>query len=279
MTIPDDLDRMVSTDEVGLMTARHGGYVLRSAFQLVYRTRRDRTLEPVAAEGFLRPFRGGRPTAPRPYLDGLAAEDRLVAERLGMALHAANHRHIGVEGLDHVIAVGTDRALRESLAALLSDPDIVPSRIVCSIRPILPSGIEASRLVEGEARQRGARVAIGGLEEGPPALEAVRELKPDIVRIEGAWFRRVSENTGAVRLLGRLLDGLKDEGAAVLVEGIETPRHLATALDAGADLVQGFLLSRPELAGMPTDGAHIRLADVFAGEAQVIPLFGNGGGR
>lgn len=276
MSMPQDLDKVVSADEVGLLTARHGGHVLRSAFQLVYRVRAGRMLEAVAAEGFLRPFRNGAPVPPRAYLDAMPDGKRIVAERLGMALHVANHRHLDIDGLDHVVAVGLSPKLRESLAALLTGSDVEPARMICCVRQANPEDGEAIGHVAAVAREYGASIAIGGLDAGQPPLDAVYRYLPDIVRIDGAWFRRVSGNAGALRLLARLIEGFKADGAQVFVEGIETRRHLATALDAGADLVQGFLLSRPELVGMPIRHGSIRLDEIFAGEAEVIPLFGNG---
>lgn len=276
MSMPHELDKVVSADEVGLLTARHGGHVLRSAFQLVYRVRAGRILDAAAAEGFLRPFRHGTPVPPRPYLDAMPDSKRIVAERLGMALHVANHRHLDVGGLDHVVAVGLSPKLSESLAALLAGSDVEPSRMICCVRQAGAEDSEAIAHVADVARAHGASVAIGGLDEGQPPLDAIYRYLPDIVRIDGAWFRRVSGNAGALRLLARLIEGFKADGAEVFIEGIETRRHLATALDAGADLVQGFLLSRPELAGMPIRHGSIRLDDIFAGEAEVIPLFGNG---
>jgi EAL domain-containing protein (putative c-di-GMP-specific phosphodiesterase class I) len=44
------------------------------------------------------------------------------------------------------------------------------------------------------------------------------------------------------------------------VEGIETPHHLKVAVEAGADLFQGFLLGRPALAGTIVDETPLSIA-------------------
>ena len=42
-----------------------------------------------------------------------------------------------------------------------------------------------------------------------------------------------------------------------------------------SSLLQGFLLARPELAGTVIARPAIELDGIFAGEAPVIPLFGD----
>lgn len=274
-----DIDPAITADEIGIETARLHGFVLRSAFQLVFRPDGG-MLHAVAAEGFLRPFRDGAPFPPRPFLDSLEADGRAFAGRLGMALHLGNHRHLGLDGLDHVLAVGAPlsgvpaRELVGWLATLLDEAEMPAAQLVCAIREPASFGTGALAVLASELRALGARIAVGGLDDGHPPLDGIRRVAADIVRIEGGWFRRVCESEGALRLLAGLVRGFKAEGAQVLIEGIETRRQLAAALDAGADLVQGFLLSRPELAGTALDTPSLALADILPEAAKVIPLFG-----
>ena len=259
--------RVISADEIGIETARHGGLVMRSAFQLVFSTAEEGMLRAVAAESFLRPFRDGIPVPPRPLLEGLAADERAFVAGLGMTLHLRNHRHLDLDGLDHILATCPTSASSEDTEQADA------ARLVCSIRkPCLAE--DGLPPLARELRARGARVAVGGPSLDPPPLDTIRRVRPDIVRIGGGWFRRVCESEGALRLLARLVEGFRVDGALVLVEGIETKRQLAAALDAGADLVQGFLLARPELAGTAIETPVLDLAAIFAGEAKVIPLFG-----
>ncbi|TYR30493.1 EAL domain-containing protein [Mesorhizobium microcysteis] len=273
MTMLEQLDRGISADEIGIETARHGNLVLRSAFQLIYRRDGD-TLRAVAAEGFLRPFDKGMPIAPRPFLASLKAAERALVERYAVALHLANHRHIDVEGLDHVLAVGIGAGFADDLPLFLVRAEVPASRLICTFRN--PSAFAPGTLsvVARTLKALGARVAIGGLVEEQPPVGAIRSLEPDIARIDGSWFRRVAESESARRLLPDLVGGFRAQGAQVLVEGIETRHQLAAALEAGVDLFQGFLLSSPLLAGTAIDTATIDLPDIFSDEANVIPLFG-----
>src|SRR5690606_33416163 len=97
---------------------------------------------------------------------------------------------------------------------------------------------------------------------------------PTIARIDGGWFRRIAGNEGAIRLLSHLVGELKAQGLTILVEGIETREQLTSALEAGADFFQGFLLSRPQLAGTPVDEeANLTLEKFERRNAEIIALF------
>jgi EAL domain-containing protein (putative c-di-GMP-specific phosphodiesterase class I) len=266
-------DEAISADEIGIETARLGDFILRSAFQPVYQ-RNAGGLLAVCAEGFLRPFRNATPMPPRPYLASLPAEDRAVAERLAAALHLGNYRHVDPQGLDCVIGVGASPGFADDLGKLLDRAELTRGRITCTFRNLAAFDFEALPGIAQTLRQHGLRIALGGIAGEPPPLELISSVAPNLVRIDGLWFRRVAESEGASRLLPRLVEGFQADGAQVLIEGIETRRQLSAALDAGADLYQGFLLSPPQLAGTATDASQIDFAEMFAGEAKVIPLFG-----
>lgn len=266
-------DEAISADEIGIETARLGDFILRSAFQPLYR-RNASGLLAVCAEGFLRPFKDGTPMPPRPYLASLPTVERAFAERLAAALHLGNYRHVDPQGLDCVIGVGASRGFAEDLGSLLDRVELPVERITCTFRNLAAFDFEALPGIVRALRGHGLRIALGGIAGEPPPLELIRTVAPNLVRIDGLWFRRVAESEGASRLLPRLVEGFQADGAQVLIEGIETRRQLSAALDAGADLYQGFLLSAPHLAGTASDSAEIAFAEMFAGEAKVIPLFG-----
>jgi EAL domain-containing protein (putative c-di-GMP-specific phosphodiesterase class I) len=74
-------------------------------------------------------------------------------------------------------------------------------------------------------------------------------------------------------LFKSFVSGLHDLGAQVLVEGIETPEQLSCAVEAGAEYLQGFLLSRPRLAGTIFDPSPLRIDVLLQPGANVVPLF------
>lgn len=282
MIFATEADPAISIDEIGIATARHGGLLLRSAFQPVYALRGGE-LHAAAAASLLRPSSNGRPLPPLAFLAGLGAEERLCVERLAAAIHAVNHDHSGVAGLAHILGLGPALAASADAAAMLARiaerddaGEAVPPDLVCGLR--VADGavtVELAALAAG-LEAGGVRLALGGLAGEPPPLEPIRRLKPAIVRIDGAWFRRVAREPAARRLLAGLAAAFRDHGAHVLVEGIETRDQLATAIEMKADLLQGFLLSHPQPAGAVVERTVVRLADMLRPPAPVVPLFGRG---
>ena len=112
-------------------------------------------------------------------------------------------------------------------------------------------------------RAIGVRLAVDDFGAGHSTAERVRALRSDTVKIDAAWFRSVVSRPEALRLLPALFARLGDLGCRILVEGIETPRQLHAAVEAGADLLQGYLLARPALAGTIVDDAPLLIRDLM----------------
>lgn len=274
-TMADRIVRAMSGDEIGIRTARHGDVVLRSAFQLIF-SRVGQELHAVAVEGLLRLSREGTALEPRPWVENLRDDERGYIDCLSAALHLANHQNIGIDGLHHIMMVrqGKAMAFAEVLAPLIHDMGLDGSRLIGAVRD--PADFDDAMLAAFASRFRalGGRVAIGS--PGQPHLSMIRSVSPDIVSIEGAWFRRVCGNETATRLLRSFANSLKAEGIQMLVEGIETRAQLVAALYVGADLVSGFLLSRPCIVGTQLFPQTLPLPDILADGGDVVPLFGNG---
>lgn len=265
MTADLDLDRAIAADEIGIATARQRGTVLRSAFQLVYAVR-DGALEAVAAEAYLRPMQEGEVVPPLHYLNGLEVGERGIAARLALDIHRRNHRVSGLDSLDRVLALGPGEDVPD-------DQSGAEPAVICRLRNPLAMDRRQIDAVVSNARARKMRLAFSGIGFDQAVLDRVRHNAPDIVAFDAGWFRRVAASDGARSLLARLVEALKAEGMQVLVPGIEAQSQLRAALDAGADLVQGFALSRPALAGSVLGPSRIPLAKLQPAGANVIPLF------
>ena len=58
----------------------------------------------------------------------------------------------------------------------------------------------------------------------------------------------------------------------MLVEGIEQAVHLRVALDGGVDLVQGYHLARPALAGTIFNEQPLSTEALLGTDSKVVPL-------
>jgi EAL domain-containing protein (putative c-di-GMP-specific phosphodiesterase class I) len=270
----------IFADEVGIEFGVHGDFRLRSAYQPIFAPR-GRTLQAVAVEGLIEPHRAGRAGSPRVFFESIAASDRLFVETMCRVLHLRNFRNIGVDGLDlffnynPMINDHPGRALAEIrlMSRHLGEFDLAPGMLVCEITEQAADDALLVRLVR-EMRRDGIRIAIDDFGTGHSTEERVSLLQPDIVKIDGGWFAEFCRHAAAERFFRPLVSSLHDRGARVLVEGIEQPVHLRVALEGGVDLLQGFLLARPALAGTIFDEEPLAIDALLGRDNKVVPLFG-----
>jgi len=280
MIRPTYVNDAINIDEVGIQTGWYGRFQLKSAYQPVF-LHRSGVLHPFAVEGLIRPFVEGRPVAASELFEAVPPEDRLTIETLCRALHLRNHHNIGVPGLELFfnfnphIHDDIDKAIEllAIMARRLVEIDLDIRLLVCEITEAAALDRDTFIRLAAEMRRIGMRLAIDDFGSGHSTLERVDMIEPDIVKIDGSWFRRVVDAPGASRLLANLIAGFQRGGAGVLVEGIETPDQLTVALESGADYVQGYLLGRPKLAGTIFDTAP-KLVEQFRRRTNnVVQLF------
>jgi len=270
----------IFVDEVGIEYGVHGDFRLRSAYQPIFAPH-GRTLQAVAVEGLIEPHRAGQAGAPRVFFESVAASDRLFVETMCRALHLRNFNNIGVDGLDlffnynPLVNDHLGRALAEIrlMSRHLDELGLAPGMLVCEITEQAADDALLARLVR-EMRRDGIRIAIDDFGTGHSTEERVALLRPDIVKIDGGWFAEFCRHAAAERFFRPLVSSLHDRGARVLVEGIEQPTHLRVALEGGVDLLQGFLLARPALAGTIFDEEPLVIDALLGRDNKVVPLFG-----
>ncbi len=273
-----DVDAAIFVDEVGIAYGVYEPFRLRSAYQPIFAPR-DGHLAAVAVEGLIEPHRAGRACAPRTFFDGVPAPDRLYVETMCRMLHLGNYRNIGVEGLtlffnynpkvnDHL-----GRALAEIrlMSRHLHDFALEPGLLVCEITEQAADDRVLTSLVR-EMRRDGIRIAIDDFGTGHSTEARINLLAPDIVKIDGAWFAELCRHAAAERFFRPLVAMLHERGAKVLVEGIEQAQHLRVALEGGVDLLQGFHLARPALAGTIFKEEPLSVDALLGADNKVVPL-------
>ena len=130
--------------------------------------------------------------------------------------------------------------------------------------PAAPLSAEASRVVleitereslEGAAnvrdrvaslRKLGYRIAVDDLGAGYAGLNSFALLEPEIVKLDMALVRNVDHEPVKRRLITSLTTLCKEMRILVVAEGVETAAERAALVDIGCDLLQGFLIGRPQ---------------------------------
>jgi EAL domain-containing protein (putative c-di-GMP-specific phosphodiesterase class I) len=90
-------------------------------------------------------------------------------------------------------------------------------------------------------RRAGWRVALDDVGAGRNGLGVVLALRPDIVKVDGRWTRRLSRSAAARHFVRALVLTAFRFGATVVVEGVETEDAAGAAAGLGVAAAQGRL--------------------------------------
>lgn len=115
----------------------------------------------------------------------------------------------------------------------------VTERTSLSISPAL-----TERLMR--LRSLGFRLAIDDIGSGYSGLTSFTELDPEIVKLDMSIVRDVHRSLLKQRTIRALCRLCHDGGCLVVGEGVETEDERSCLTELGCDLLQGFLIARPE---------------------------------
>jgi EAL domain-containing protein (putative c-di-GMP-specific phosphodiesterase class I) len=261
-------------DEIGISSGVVRDYRLKTLYRPIFRRTGNAALQAFAVEGGFEPFLEGQPVRHQLFIDEQGGLESSDIAALARELSLRNLPHAGEDDLQLVIDAVLPTAAGSIAATAFADDEgaeVDASRVIWGVSTSWP--LDRHDLVEYalDLRAAGFGVAIGGFGTGPWDVACMQAVRPDIVRLDGAWFRRAASS--ASRLLLPLFAGLHDHGAEVLVDGIVTATELRVALECGADFLQGDLLGRPALAGVGVDTRPIAIGDFLRDERKVVPLF------
>lgn len=211
-----------------------GAHVITVAFE----PQEDRCRDAVAYEALAR--WPDTPMAPSAFIT-VAEEHGLIGE-------------LGRQVLDQALADTPCRRISVNLSPFQLVPGLVceveklltlwSSRLTFEVTEGHPVSSDGRRILH-RLRTLGVRIALDDLGSGFATVEALDALELDQAKLDGSL---VGENS---RRLEELAAAVKARGLELVVEGIETEEQRDRALTAGADLLQGRLVSRRHRAEMP----------------------------
>ena len=95
-------------------------------------------------------------------------------------------------------------------------------------------------------RAMGFCIALDDLGAGYSSLRLWSELRPDYVKIDRHFIDGIHQDGVKREFVGSILKMAHASRAQVIAEGIELPEELAVLSEMGVDLVQGYLIGRPQ---------------------------------
>jgi EAL domain-containing protein (putative c-di-GMP-specific phosphodiesterase class I) len=198
--------------------------------------------------------RSAEPTLLRPDLLLEAAQRLGRLTELGRLIRATVTRAAAEAPSDALLFVNvqSEDFEDEQLYAATSPLSALGRRIVLEITERAAID-KISRLGQrvAQLRQLGFAIAVDDLGAGYAGLSTLALLEPEVVKIDMSLVRGIDQHPvkrGIVESMVRLCEQL---GMRVVCEGVETVGERDVLLQAGGNLLQGYLFARPD-RGFPT---------------------------
>ncbi len=252
---PEHVGEAITTDDTGNPVGIYGDFQLRSAYQPIYTISSLTRAELTGFEGLVRPMKHGQEIDPVRFLSEIVPEDRVFVECMCMALHIRNYALC--EAKSKTLFLNINVANYPSV-------DVVESEIFYTFSQLSKHGLSKDRVVfeiHNTAvvapfvlvricelfRSNGFRFALDDFGVGHSNIERYLMLRPDIIKINRSLFLDAHHLRRVEKLLAALISGFRENGAQVLMEGLESEAELTSAVDMEVNMVQGFHLAKPQL--------------------------------
>jgi EAL domain-containing protein (putative c-di-GMP-specific phosphodiesterase class I) len=235
-------DRLVG-DRAGLVASF--GSALRSlwmAYQpIVSWSRRD-------VFGYEALMRSREPALPHPMamLDAAERLDRIHELGQSIRVRAAQPGVPVPDGVMLFVNLHTQDLLDEDLFDPASPLAAIAQRVVLEITE--RSSLHAIRDVQvriARLRAMGFRIAVDDLGAGYAGLTSFAQLEPEVVKLDMSLVRGINAQPTKKTLVRTMITMCRELGMQVVAEGIETPEERDAIVEAGCDLLQGYLFARP----------------------------------
>lgn len=274
MSLSIALAHIVRNDD-GTSTGVWGPFTLKTAFQPIFAFKNGK-LAITAFEALVRPFRQDMPVAPSNFFAALPAIDRLSVETLTRTLHCLNAAAClpsdAAIFLNFDPSVFVDRTVADAalhdMRGVLSRSGIEPHRMVCEVTEQRSGSQDTLHQFVARLRSNGFRIAVDDYGSQDSDISRIRALRPDIVKFDAHWITRLMESGPGFGLLSAMVDIFAKQDILTVFEGIEENWQLELAEKAGASMVQGYVLARPEI--VPTSFASFRVDPKLA-DAPDVP--------
>jgi diguanylate cyclase (GGDEF)-like protein len=184
----------------------------------------------------------------------LAEHTGLIQPLTKLVLRSALHqcREWQAEGLDLDVSVNLsvrsllDLQLPESVAALLSEFSVEPTRLVLEITEssIMADPIRAADVVD-RLSGLGIGLAIDDFGTGYSSLSYLKRLPVSEIKIDKSFVMSMTSQDNDAVIVRSTVDLGRNLGLRVVAEGVETIEMFDELKRLGCDIAQGYLLSRP----------------------------------
>lgn len=243
-------------EEDGSSSGSFGPFLLKTALQPIFGRNRSGLVRLRGIEGLLRLFLNGRPFSTGEFFRRIGSDQRQAVDTLCRRLHLANaslessHDVLLFLNFDPSLYVDNRQiaAQIQQLVSDVADSRFTAARIVCEMTEQHMVGSNRITYLTEGLRDAGFRIAIDDYGSAASDANRVDMVRPDIVKLDATWALRLMESQSGFAVLKETVERFHRSGASIVMEGLEKEFQVELAWGAGADLVQGFALARPQVA-------------------------------
>jgi len=138
-------------------------------------------------------------------------------------------------------------------------------RMVLEVLEAEVSDLQAMEQAMAAVRGHGCLIAIDDFGAGQSNFDRVWRLQPDIVKLDRGLVARAAKDRRTQRVVSQMASLLHECGAMVLMEGVETLEEAMVAMEADADMVQGYYFGRPQPELVPNGHSPETISGLYPG--------------
>lgn len=248
-----ELDARVKERNLLEIEVREG--IINNEFELHYQPIFSvKTMEPVGAEALLR-WRHPRLglTSPADFIP-IAEEIGMIGDLGARVLRQAcreamswpEHTSVAV----NISAIQLEaESFVDTVKAALADSGLPSHRLTIEVtESMIMKDVQLATSVLRQVCDLGVEIAMDDFGTGYSSLSSLTKVPFQKIKIDRSFVRDLGTSMEARAILATIVDLARTLGMRTTAEGIETLEQLDIVKEYGCNLVQGFLLNRPEPA-------------------------------
>ena len=255
MQRPQQVQDAIELRDDGLHLGHYCDYRLFAAYQPIFALSGDGSASIAAYEGLVRPFLGDAPVDAKAFFESIDPDDLLFVECMCQALHIRNYAL--VTPVDRVLFVNINPAVYDSIGMLEREFAFLLKQfpkygldndtVVFELLETAPYSAVILKWLRQMARENHVRFALDDFGRQHSNIDRYVSLEPDVVKIDRILLGGEGLPAASHDSLRSTISRFHDDGAQVVIEGIESAEQLNIAAGLGADFVQGYYLARPQM--------------------------------
>lgn len=108
------------------------------------------------------------------------------------------------------------------------------------------SNFELMETVQSYIKQLNCSLAADDIGKGYASIERIIKIQPDLIKLDRSLIENIHENNSKKAFVKGIVQAAKIAASTILAEGVEKWEEAEVLKEMGIDLIQGYLLHRPQ---------------------------------